>query len=161
MAVRAEDDGDEHVLVVPDRGFARFLDHDNYTEQGGALVTEIVRGQHLPVPSVGEHVEVLGTWALDTDHGWNEIHPIWTIRYLDRGSVVTALPPRRPRYRPDGGARGGHAGGGGCDPSYPTVCIPPPPPDLDCSDIAFRNFKVVGADPHGFDGDGDGIGCET
>jgi endonuclease YncB( thermonuclease family) len=22
-----------------------------------------------------------------------------------------------------------------CDPSYPTVCIPPPPPDLDCADI--------------------------
>lgn len=48
----------------------------------------------------------------------------------------------------------------GCDPSYPTVCIPPPPPDLDCSDIPYRNFTVVGLDPHGFDGDGDGIGCE-
>ena len=23
----------------------------------------------------------------------------------------------------------------GCDPAYPTVCIPPPPPDLDCGDI--------------------------
>src|SRR5947207_15857006 len=30
-----------------------------------------------------------------------------------------------------------------CDPSYPTVCIPPPPPDLDCADIApLREFKV-------------------
>jgi hypothetical protein len=28
----------------------------------------------------------------------------------------------------------------------------PPPPNLNCSDIQFRNFKVVGADP-GFDGD--------
>jgi hypothetical protein len=25
---------------------------------------------------------------------------------------------------------------------------------------AYRNFSVVGCDPHGFDGDGDGIGCE-
>jgi len=47
-----------------------------------------------------------------------------------------------------------------CDPSYPDVCIPPFPPDLDCSEISHRNFKVLPADPHGFDGDNDGIGCE-
>ena len=47
-----------------------------------------------------------------------------------------------------------------CDPSYPTVCIPSPPPDLDCGDIPYRRFLVVGSDPHNFDGDGDGIGCE-
>jgi micrococcal nuclease len=49
---------------------------------------------------------------------------------------------------------------GRCDPSYPDVCIPPPPPDLDCSDIPYRNFRVVGRDPHHFDGDHNGIGCE-
>ncbi len=49
----------------------------------------------------------------------------------------------------------------GCDPSYPTVCIPPYPPDLDCSDVPAKRFKVVGTDPHGFDGDRDGVGCET
>ena len=48
-----------------------------------------------------------------------------------------------------------------CDPSYPGVCIAPPPPDLDCPDIPYRNFRVVGADPHRFDSDNDGIGCET
>ncbi|MBD0335945.1 MAG: hypothetical protein ICV62_10685 [Cyanobacteria bacterium Co-bin13] len=47
-----------------------------------------------------------------------------------------------------------------CDPSYPDVCIPAPPPDLDCKDIPHRNFRVVGSDPHRFDGDQDGIGCE-
>jgi len=50
---------------------------------------------------------------------------------------------------------------GNCDPSYPDVCIPPPPPDLDCSDIPYRNFRVLPPDPHHFDGDGDGIGCEA
>jgi predicted nucleic acid-binding Zn ribbon protein len=49
----------------------------------------------------------------------------------------------------------------GCDPSYPTVCIPPPPPDLDCKDIQYQNFVVLPPDPHHFDGDHDGIGCET
>jgi len=58
-------------------------------------------------------------------------------------------------FRPTISARGN------CDPSYPTVCIPPPPPDLDCKDIPYRNFVVLPPDPHHFDGDGDGIGCET
>lgn len=47
-----------------------------------------------------------------------------------------------------------------CHPSYPTVCIPPPP-DLDCGQIPFRNFMVLRPDVHRFDGDGDGVGCET
>jgi hypothetical protein len=48
-----------------------------------------------------------------------------------------------------------------CDSSYPDVCIPSPPPNLNCDDIDDSNFEVVGSDPHGFDGDNDGIGCET
>jgi hypothetical protein len=47
-----------------------------------------------------------------------------------------------------------------CHPSYPNTCIPGPPPNLNCGDVSARNFKVVGSDPHGFDGDNDGIGCE-
>lgn len=48
-----------------------------------------------------------------------------------------------------------------CDPSYPTVCISPPPPVLDCSDLEVSAFKVFGNDPHRFDVDGDAIGCEV
>jgi len=48
---------------------------------------------------------------------------------------------------------------GNCDPSYPTVCIPPYPPDLDCGQIPFRRFQVLPPDPHRFDSDRDGIGC--
>jgi micrococcal nuclease len=48
-----------------------------------------------------------------------------------------------------------------CDPSYPTVCIPPYPPDLDCKDIPYRRFQVNPPDPHYFDGDYDGVGCES
>lgn len=62
--------------------------------------------------------------------------------------IVTAVP-------------GTGTGGGNCSPSYPTVCIPPPPPDLNCGDIQFRRFKVLPPDPHNFDGDHDGIGCES
>jgi len=49
---------------------------------------------------------------------------------------------------------------GGCDASYADVCVPPPPPDLDCRDIGERRFRVEGPDSHNFDGDGNGIGCE-
>ena len=48
-----------------------------------------------------------------------------------------------------------------CDPSYPDFCIPSPPPDLDCKDIPQKRFTVIGSDPHRFDGDKDGIGCES
>jgi len=49
-----------------------------------------------------------------------------------------------------------------CDPSYPDVCIPPPPPDLDCPQVGYVNIRVIGSDPHGFDGyDNDGVGCES
>ncbi len=52
-----------------------------------------------------------------------------------------------------------------CEPSYPGLCIPIGSADIDCGEIAARRFQVVwnvpNPDPHGFDGDGDGIGCES
>ena len=38
---------------------------------------------------------------------------------------------------------------GECDAAYPDLCIPAPPPDLDCGEIAHRNFTVLAPDPHG------------
>ena len=64
-------------------------------------------------------------------------------------AVLPLVPPAAPRSN--------------CDPSYPDVCIPPYSKvgDLDCGDVSFKNIRVVGSDPHGFDGrDQDGIGCE-
>jgi hypothetical protein len=53
----------------------------------------------------------------------------------------------------------------GCAPSYPSICVPPPPPALRCADIASRNFRVnytvAAPDPQGFDGDHNGMGCES
>jgi hypothetical protein len=48
----------------------------------------------------------------------------------------------------------------GCDSSYPEICITTYSAKLICSDIPFRNFKVILPDPHSFDSDADGIGCE-
>ncbi|MEB3886900.1 hypothetical protein [Lyngbya sp. CCY1209] len=59
----------------------------------------------------------------------------------------------------------------GCDRAYPQtisgreICIPPPPPDLDCPDLPRLGIRepiaVSPPDPHRFDRDRDGIGCET
>ena len=51
--------------------------------------------------------------------------------------------------------------GGNCSIYYPTVCIPDPPPDLDCGEVGFRNFEVLAGNPHRFDGNKDGVGCEN
>jgi micrococcal nuclease len=56
---------------------------------------------------------------------------------------------------------GSVSGSSKCDPAYPTVCIPPPPPDLDCSDVRFTSFEVLPPDPQHFDGDHNGVGCEA
>ena len=47
-----------------------------------------------------------------------------------------------------------------CDSSYPTVCIPSPPPRLRCADVNARAFTVLPPDPHHLDPDHDGIGCK-
>ena len=48
-----------------------------------------------------------------------------------------------------------------CDSSYPDTYIPSLPPNLNCDDISDKDFAVLPPDPHGFDRDEDGIGCES
>ena len=52
--------------------------------------------------------------------------------------------------------------GGGCDLSYPTLCLPPGTGNsLNRPDVGVNNFTVYQPDPHRFDGDYDGVGCES
>ncbi len=53
------------------------------------------------------------------------------------------------------------APGSGCSPSYPSVCIRRRLQILTAPRSHSRNFTVLSPDPHGFDGDHDGVGCET
>jgi Flp pilus assembly pilin Flp len=49
-----------------------------------------------------------------------------------------------------------------CDPGYSGGCVPPYPPDIDCSDFAalgLSGITVTGSDPHHLDPDGNGIAC--
>lgn len=46
----------------------------------------------------------------------------------------------------------------GCLAQYQGACVPPPPPDYDCSDFDGP-ITVTGDDVHQLDSDGDGIAC--
>ncbi|MGH2458020.1 MAG: hypothetical protein ACRDIY_04055 [Chloroflexota bacterium] len=102
--VRVEDDGDVFVnlsLEAPERVL---LNRGNLTRQRGTLVLEIVpadqpgclvgvpprqpfgtasfgicTGASLPTPAVGSAIEAIGPYVLDTNHGWMEIHPVWSL----------------------------------------------------------------------------------
>src|SRR5829696_1783717 len=75
-----------------------------------------------------------------------ELHPV--LRFSATGCQPAPPPPPPPD-----------------PPPPPPPGPPPPPPDLDCADVSYTNFTVLWTvpdpDPHRFDGDHDGIGCET
>ena len=50
---------------------------------------------------------------------------------------------------------------GNCDPCYPDVCMPPPPPDLDYGEIPVRRSSVPVCDSRRFDGDKDGLDAKA
>jgi hypothetical protein len=89
-SVRHELDGDYHVDVTLD--LPGYTNAKNDSGQHGALVAEIMPGQTIPVPKVGEEVDVLGTWVLDTWHGWLELHPVWCV------NEACSLPVVPPEY---------------------------------------------------------------
>jgi len=96
--VATRDDGDLHVDITPAAGYEQYLNNGNRKDQHGAMVLEIMPGQEFPTPVTGERLAVYGTWVHDKNNDWNEIHPVWTIDYLDRDNRVTSLPPRTPEY---------------------------------------------------------------
>ena len=94
--VRHEADGDTHGWLKVDPEFENLLNAGNMTDEGGNLVFEIVckfpvtqqdakaacatYTDHVPLPPVGSHVQVVGSLVQDTFHAkWIEIHPVTTI----------------------------------------------------------------------------------
>ncbi|HVK27554.1 MAG TPA: thermonuclease family protein [Nocardioides sp.] len=69
--------------------------------------------------------------------------------------ITCKKPTPQPEEQPRGFADTGDKGGS-CEPGY-DPCVPRYPPDLDCADVG--PVTVTGSDPHGLDGDGDGVAC--
>lgn len=111
MRVRQRKDGDYHVDVRPHPGFAGMLNDRNYEAQNGWMVVEIMPGQDMPIPAVGQRVAYIGTHVTDlpnpddpNDHGWNEMHPVFAQWIKDEPlparhrSVVVAWPVVPPEH---------------------------------------------------------------
>jgi micrococcal nuclease len=96
----------------------------------------------------------LGLWAPEACNG--EQRPADSSPAAPQLSPTESVPTQPPPVEQPQGDQAEN-----CDPSYPGVCIPPYPPDLDCGEITYRRFEVLQPDPHGFDRDKDGIGCES
>ena len=99
-----EQDGDVHLLIRLDPEERNLVNAVNLRQVGGDLVAEIVpadrlgcivgqrlgrapggedegtcSGADLVLPAVGAHVEVVGPYVRDLNHGWLEVHPVWSL----------------------------------------------------------------------------------
>ena len=92
------EDGDIDVRLAVDAPYTNLLNAGNTSNLSGHLQTEAIcqtaiqdasaaracqgfRGS-VGVPRNGTHVQVTGTYVLDTIHGWMEIHPISDLRMI-------------------------------------------------------------------------------
>ena len=154
--VRPEADHDLHLVV---RSGARSMIVEAPDAPFCTATTTWLRERQMAVarkaarPCARAHIVGVAFW--DYYHGQIgvapnaiELHPLLGFHCL---SAPPPPPPPPPRGR--------------CAASYPDECIPPPPPDLDCADIPYSNFRVLwnvpDPDPHRFDGNHDGVGCES
>jgi hypothetical protein len=96
--VAHEDDGDYHIWFKADPGYDYLLNPNNHFQARPAMLAEITPDcpsstnppdaqsaarcpkTSLPIPKLGDHVAIDGPWVLDTDHGWQEIHPVDSIQ---------------------------------------------------------------------------------
>ena len=103
-----DEDGDQHFLLKLDPGQDQLLKKRNIKKKNGDLVVEIVcanrttlrkpkaacagYSNRIPLPAVGSHVKVTGSYVIDTHNGWAEIHPVSQVqeRYSNADRPVTA-----------------------------------------------------------------------
>ncbi len=78
-------DDDYGIDLRVDPGYEWTLSLGSYVLNGGLLHVEVVPSDQASVLgnltlAPGGHIQVVGAWVLDTDHGWtSEIHPAWAI----------------------------------------------------------------------------------
>lgn len=139
---RSEDDGDIHINLSLPASESHLLDQANYNYEHGNLVAEIVpadqpgcqagqapalpatayrsssynygtcTGADIATPPIGSQVRISGPYVLDSDHGWMEIHPVWSVTVLQAPSsppATNASPPPTPATQPAQSNLGGTA----------------------------------------------------
>ncbi len=87
-----DEDGDQHLLLKLDQGQDQLLVKKNLKKKNGDLVVEIVcankvkikkakaacagYSNSIPLPAVGSHIRVTGSYVIDGHNGWAEVHPV-------------------------------------------------------------------------------------
>ena len=98
MRLKKEGDGDYHIQIMLDEGYRDHLNDQNLLRQHGGLVVEIICINNIKqadavegcvdcplellIPKVGQRVKVYGSFITDTQHGWNEIHPVSRVEVI-------------------------------------------------------------------------------
>lgn len=134
-----------------------------YLPDGRMVNRELVR-QGFAVPLVyPPNVRYVESIRAAADEAEADQRGLWSIPAFQctpvdfrNGLCDGAAPPAEPGAKSAAEAPADSS----CHPGYADVCIPPPPPDLDCRDIPARRIRVVGSDPHRLDGNHDGVACE-
>jgi hypothetical protein len=172
--MKLEDDSDIHLVIADPRDsratmIAEFPAASCMAGASPKAKTKMRRARKAFVAACGSPstsfkrldgtATISGVGFFDQIHGQTgvapngiELHPVISFTGVTCGRAPVP-PPVGPPPPPSGN----------CHASYLTVCIPPSPPDLNCADISFRNFRVrwdvADPDPHHFDGNRDGVGC--
>ena len=76
-AISHEADGDLHIGVDTRGALTNAV---NRSKLHGVLLIEFMPrdGGHLRAPRVGDRISLTGAWVLDANHGWQELHPVWS-----------------------------------------------------------------------------------
>lgn len=88
LSVRQEPDGDAHIMIyldVPLDGNITLVTEAICVypvQQADAVQACVGFHNRVSIPPIESHVVVVGTHVLDTNHGWEEIHPITSLEVL-------------------------------------------------------------------------------
>ena len=94
--LHANEDGDYDIRLAVDPAYANLVNDTNRSQLDGHLQLETVCQApqtvadaeaacgtfvgNVLIPQPGQHISVTGSYVLDTNHGWMEIHPVSVIR---------------------------------------------------------------------------------
>lgn len=162
-SVKWEADGDTHFdLSVSNHSLANSV---NDSAQHGDLVVEAIcvgtvtqadaigpcsgLVNHVTIPSAGDRVTVTGSYVLDADHGWMEIHPVTRLTITSHRQATGFAPPQ--------------------ETDAPATQAPAPPPATHTSCYPLTNggncyepgeyCRNADAGTYGVAGDGERIYC--
>lgn len=131
---------------------------------------EVIEKKDIPFETVKQKTSSLpeGTTEVDQQGKNGERTIIYTVTYSDGTEVERTIKSDKISKQPIDKiilvgtyvAPKPKTTSSSCDSNYQGGCVPIVSYDLNCPDIGFRVY-VIGYDKHGFDRDGDGVGCES